>query len=104
MLTVRREAHYQALQAGRQRERTKEFSQEYARRAGIEGTITISRGVRTTRLRRTPYIGMERTHLGHVLMGLGLNFLRLGEWLMEVPSAKTRHTPFEKLMTVAVAA
>jgi transposase len=56
-LTVRREAQYQALQAARQRERSKVFKQEYYRRAGIEGTI--SRGVRTSRLRRTPYIGME---------------------------------------------
>lgn len=102
MLTVRREAQYQALQAGRQRELSKIFGQEYARRAGIEGTIL--RGVRTSRLRRTPYIGMKRTHLGHVLTGAGLNFLRLSEWFMDIPSAKTRRTPFEKLMAFAMAA
>lgn len=101
-LTVRREAQHQALQAARQRELSEAFDKEYDRRAGIEGTI--SRGVRTSRLRRTPYIGMKRTHLGHVLTGVGLNFLRLSEWFMEIPSAKTRHTPFEKLMVVALAA
>jgi hypothetical protein len=47
---------------------------------------------------------MERTHLGHILTGLGLNFLRLGEWFMEVPIAKTRRTTFEKFMAVAMAA
>jgi transposase len=101
-LTVRREAQYQALQAARKREESEAFDKEYDRRAGIEGTI--SRGVRTSRLRRTPYTGMERTHLGHILTGLGLNFLRLGEWFMDMPVARTRRTTFEKLMTVAMAA
>lgn len=101
-LTVRREAQYLALQAARQREESKTFNKEYARRSGIEGTI--SRGVRTSRLRNTPYKGMDRTHLGHILTGLGLNFLRLGEWFMEVPVAKTRRTPFEKLTKMTMAA
>jgi hypothetical protein len=47
---------------------------------------------------------MERTHLGHILTGLGLNFLRLGEWFMGMPVARTRRTPFEKLMKVTIAA
>jgi transposase len=101
-LTVRREAQYLALQAARKREAGEAFDKEYDRRAGIEGTI--SRGVRTSRLRRTPYTGIDRTHLGHILTGLGLNFLRLGEWFMGMPVARTRRTPFEKLMKVAMAA
>jgi transposase len=96
MLTIRREQQHQALQAARQREGTKAFQKEYDRRAGIEGTI--SRGVRTARLRRTPYIGQDRTHLGHVLTAVGLNWLRLGEWLMDMPRAKTRRSPFTRLM------
>jgi DDE family transposase len=96
MLTIRRERQDQALQAARQREGTKAFQKEYDRRAGIEGTI--SRGVRTARLRRTPYIGQDRTHLGHVLTAVGLNWLRLGEWLMDMPRAKTRRSPFTRLM------
>jgi DDE family transposase len=53
------------------------FQAEYARRAGIEDAI--SRGIRSTRLRRTRYRGLARVHLGHILTGVGLNVLRLGE-------------------------
>jgi len=72
------------------------FQAEYARRAGIEGTI--SRGTRAVRLRRTRYIGLRRVHLGHILTAVGLNVLRLGEWLLEIARAKTRITPFAQLM------
>jgi transposase len=101
-LTVRRAAAYQALQAARAREASAAFAAEYDRRAGIEGTI--SRGVRTLHLRQTPYIGRARTRLGHILTGVALNFLRLGEWFMETPVAKTRRAPFQKLMAPALAA
>ena len=86
----------------RQREATEAFQAEYARRAGIEGTI--SRGIRSTRLRRTRYIGLARVHLGHILTAVGLNVLRLGEWFLETARAKTRITPFARLMADGAAA
>jgi transposase len=86
----------------RQREATDAFRAEYARRAGIEGTI--SRATRSTRLRRTRDIGLARVHLGHILTAVGLNVLRLGEWLLETARAKTRITPFARLMAAAAAA
>ena len=95
-LTIRPQPPYQALQAARQREATDVFRAEYARRAGIEGTI--SRGTRAVRLRRTRYIGLRRVHLGHILAAVGLNVLRLGEWFLETARAKTRLTPFARLM------
>ena len=101
-LTIRPQPQYQALQAARQREATEAFQAEYARRAGIEGTI--SRGTRSTRLRRTRYIGLARVHLGHILTATGLNVLRLGEWFLETERAKTRLTPFARLMAEAPAA
>jgi transposase len=39
VLQVRDQTHYAALQAARQRQQTDAFKVEYARRAGIEGTI-----------------------------------------------------------------
>jgi transposase len=81
-LTIRPQPQYQALQTARQREATKAFQAEYARRAGIEGTI--SRETRSMRLRRTRYVGLRRVHLGHILAAGGLNVLRLGEWLLEI--------------------
>jgi transposase len=101
-LTIRPQPQYQALQTARQRAATEAFRAEYARRAGIEGTI--SRGMRSTRLRRTRYLGLRRVHLGHILTAAGLNLLRLGEWFLETAPAKTRITPFARLMAAATAA
>ncbi len=101
-ITVRPQVPYEALQAAHQREGTAAFAAIYAKRAGIEGTI--SREIRTCRLRRTRYIGLARTRLGHLLTAAALNFLRLGEWFMDVPRAKTRRSPFATLMTDLIAA
>src|SRR5215510_1046128 len=101
-LTIRPQPQYQALQTARQREATPAFQEEYARRAGIEGTI--SRGTRSTRLRRTRYMGLPGVRLGHILTAVGLNVLRLGEWFLETTRAKTRITPFARLMANAPAA
>jgi len=56
-------------------QRTPAFVQQYALRAGIEGTL--SQAVRTTRLRRTPYQGLAKTHLHHVAIAAGLNLKRI---------------------------
>jgi len=101
-ITVRPQVPYEALQAARQREDTAAFAATYAKRAGIEGTI--SREIRSCRLRRTPYIGLARTRLGHLLTAAALNFLRLGEWFMGSSPAKTRRSPFATLMTDLIAA
>lgn len=101
-LSIRTKEPYLALQEARQREGTADFGAEYARRAGIEGTL--SRGIRTCEMRRTRYSGLARVHLGHVLTAVALNFLRLGEWLADVPRAKTRTSPFRLLMADGVAA
>jgi transposase len=101
-LTIRPQPPYQALQTARQREATEAFQVEYARRAGIEGTI--SRGIRSTRLRRTRYLGLPRVRLGHILTAAGLNVLRLSEWFLETARAKTRITPFARLMADGTAA
>ena len=94
--------HHEALQRARERERTAEFKAEYTRRAGIEGTV--SRAVRTCDVRRSRYIGLNKTHLHHLLSATSLSFLRVGEWLMGVPKAKTRRSPFARLMSEPLAA
>jgi transposase len=99
MLTIRPKEQYEALRERRAREKTAEYVHEYNRRAGVEGTI--SQGVRRTRMRRSRYIGLARVHLGHVLTATGLNFVRLAEWLAGTPRAKTRHSPFARLMAAA---
>ena len=102
-VTIRRpREHHEALQRARERERTAEFKAQYTRRAGIEGTI--SRAVRTCEVRRSKYVGLSKTHLHHLLSATSLSFLRVGEWLMGVPKAKTRRSPFARLMAGPVAA
>lgn len=95
-ITVRRQDHHIALQAARARETSAAYTTEYARRAGIEGTL--SQGIRAYGLRHARYIGEAKTHLQHVLTAAAINFVRIGYWLMEKPLAKTRTSAFTKLI------
>lgn len=94
-LLVHEQAHYEALHSARQRQRTDAFTETYADRAGIEGTI--SQGVRRCELRRTRYIGLAKTRLMHFLVAAALNFLRVAAWLAEEPQARTRRSAFAAL-------
>jgi transposase len=95
-ISVRPHAQYLSLQAARQREQTAAYQAEYAKRAGIEGTISYS--VRACGLRRTCYTGVVKTHLQHVLTAAAINFIRLGRWLAGDRPTQTRIAPFVALM------
>jgi transposase len=95
-LTIRPEEQYKALQAAREREQTPEYAREYARRAGVEGTI--SQAVRGFGARRCRYLGAAKTHLQQVLTATAVNCVRIANWLAEMPLAKTRQSAFVKLM------
>lgn len=89
-----------ALLERRALQRTPAFVQQYALRAGVEGTI--SQAVRTTRLRRTPYRGLRKTHLHHVAIAAGLNLKRIAVHLhaqsLGKPSRPARSkSPFARL-------
>lgn len=101
-VTVRIREHYEALKMAREREETADFLKRYAERAGIEGTI--SRAIRTCDARRSRYIGLAKTHLQHLLTAASLSFLRVSEWLAGVPKAKTRLSPFAKLIALPTTA
>ena len=101
-VTVRARGHHQALEAARAREEVPEFAATYARRAGIEGTV--SRAIRTCGVRRSRYVGLEKTQLHHLLSAAALNFLRVGEWLMGMPKATTRRSSCTRLINDAAAA
>jgi hypothetical protein len=89
-VTVRPEMQHAALQAARSREGTKADAREYARRAGIEGTL--SQGIRRCGLRRTRYRGLANTHLQHVLTATALNLIRLANWLAGDTPETTRRS------------
>lgn len=101
-VTLRPQAQYEALQAARAREGTEAFRQSYAKRAGIEGTI--SHGVRTCGLRRARYVGESKTHLQHVATGAAINVIRISNWLLEQPREQTRTSAFARLMAPPAAA
>jgi transposase len=63
-LTLYPKEIHEAQLAARDRQETEEFKQIYAKRAGIEGTI--SQGVRKMGLRKARYIGLPRTRLQHI--------------------------------------
>jgi transposase len=101
-ITVRPQDQYEALRMAREREKTEAYAAEYARRAGVEGTL--SQAVRRCGLRRSRYVGLARTHLDHILTATAVNFVRVGEWLAGTPRAKTRHPPFAAVLAPSPAA
>jgi transposase len=89
---------YEALQAGQAWYASEEGQRQYARRAGVEGTL--SQGVRAFGLRRTRYRGLPKTHLQHVATAAAINIDRIVAWLDERPRAMTRISRFAALAPV----
>ncbi|MBD2077244.1 IS1182 family transposase [Phormidium sp. FACHB-592] len=96
-LTIKVQEEYQALEAARERQKTEEFKQAYAIRAGIEGTI--AQGVRSFDLRQCRYIGLSKAHFQHIATAAAINLVRILAWLEGIPLAKTRRSHFAKLAT-----
>ena len=89
----------QALFAARQREGTEEFKETYRHRAGIEGTH--SQAVRAMGLRRSRYIGLRKTHLGHVAVAAAVTIIQLMSWLRGEAPEQTRTSAFKRVMKQA---
>ncbi len=98
-LTLHPKEQMQALLAARQREETDAFKQTYRHRAGIEGTH--SQAVRTMGLRRSRYIGLRKTHLGHVAIAAAINVIQLMSWLRGEAPEQTRTSAFKRVMKQA---
>lgn len=95
MLHVRPQAAHEALQARRHAQQTPEFRQQYARRAGIEGTL--SQAVRGMGMRRARYDGLSKVQLQHVLTAVAINLVRIDAVLTQTPRGKTRRSHFARL-------
>ena len=102
LLTPRRREEHAALEAARAREAERPFADEYRRRAGIEGTLSL--GTRTMHLRRSRYVGLAKTHLQHVLTAAAINLGRISNWLAGTPRERTRQSTFVRLMDMPAAA
>ena len=102
LLMPRRREEHAALEAARARETERPFADEYRRRAGIEGTLSL--GTRTLHLRQARYIGLAKTHLQHVLTAAAMNLGRISAWLAGMPRERTRQAAFSRLMAMPVVA
>jgi transposase len=98
-MTLHPKEQMQALFAARKREETDGFKDVYRHRAGIEGTH--SQAVRTMGLRRSRYIGLRKTHLGHVAVAAAINVIQLMSWLRGEAPEQTRTSPFKRVMKQA---
>lgn len=98
-LTLQPRAEHEAIQAARQRQQTAGFATDYARRAGIEGTL--SQGVRVCGLRTARYRGLAKTHLLQVAIAAALNVQRVTDWLDDQPRATTRRSHLARLAPAA---
>ena len=96
-LSFKPRRQHELLQWARHREHTEEFKERYAKRAGIEGTI--SQGTRAFGLRRSRYMGQAKTHLQHILIAVAMNLARFVAWVNGVPRSTTRTSLFAALAT-----
>jgi transposase len=88
-------AQYEALQTARATHATEAGQKRYARRAGIEGTI--SQSVRAFGARRARYRGLPKTHLQQVITAVAINVGRIIAWFDKIPKASTRTSHFADL-------
>jgi Transposase DDE domain len=98
-LTLYPKEQMQALFAARAREQTVAFKDTYRHRAGIEGTH--SQAVRAMGLRRSRYIGLSKTHLGHIAVATAVNLIRLMSFLRGDAPEQTRLSAFKRVMKQA---
>ena len=100
-MTILPEEQFEIRRVAREREKTSEYKREYQRRSGIEGTI--SQAVRGFGMRHSRYIGAAKTQLHNVMTATAVNFIRLNNWLREVPIVKTRQPLFARVIRQSVA-
>jgi Transposase DDE domain len=84
----------EAQAAARAAEGTIQFQADYARRAGVEGTMhqATSHGARRAR-----YRGLPKTRLDHVYMACALNLLRLHAYWTGTPLDRRRTSHLARL-------
>ena len=98
-LTLLPREQQEVLDQRRRQQLTPEWKQRYDIRAGVEGTI--SQAVRRTGIRRTRYIGLSKTHLGHVFAVAAINIIRMDAWLTASPLGATRTSRLTDLALTA---
>jgi transposase len=98
-LKLRAEAEYRALQAARHRQTPPAFREQYAQRAGSEGTL--SQCIRMSGLRRARYQGLARTHQQQLCIATARNVVRAVDWLVPPAERKPHPSAFSALLAAA---
>jgi transposase len=94
-LTVPPRKIHNAQLAARATQDTPHWQADYARRAGVEGTIR--QGVAVTGMRRARYRGLPKTTLEHVYSAVALNLIRLHAYWNGHPLDRTRSSHLSRL-------
>jgi transposase len=94
-MPLKPQEEHQALQALRQHQNTAEWKATYAKRAGVEGTL--SQGVRAFGLRHCRYVGLAKTCLQPLATAAAINIDRLAAWLDGRSHSKTCTSRFAAL-------
>lgn len=99
-LTVAPRDLAEAQAAARSAEKTRSFRADYARRAGVEGTMhqAASHGARRAR-----YRGLPKARLDHAFMAVALNLLRLNAYWNGHPLDRSRTSHLARLELSLVA-
>jgi transposase len=90
-LTVRPQAHHNAMQAARQRQETPACKAQYALRSGVERSL--SQGIRRFELRQSRSRGLARTHLQQLLNATAVNIVRVIAWRKGESFGERRRQP-----------
>ena len=99
-ITIRPQEQSEALTERQAYDQTPEYATAYAKRAGIEGTI--SQGDKQCGLLRSRNLGMAKTHLRLVLTAGAIDVVRVADWLPDVPRAGTRRSTSATLLAQSV--
>jgi transposase len=62
---------------------------------------TLAQGLKIAGLRHARYVGLAKTFLRHVLTAAAIHLRRIGDWLADIPHAKTRTALFVLLARAA---
>jgi transposase len=100
-MTFRPREQFEAQQRIRADQATDGWKEQYALRAGVEGTMAQASS--RCDVHRARYRGLARTHLQHVLTATALNLVRTDAWLAGIPLAGAWTSRLTRLHTTLAA-
>ncbi|MCF6766632.1 IS1182 family transposase [Thiotrichales bacterium 19S3-7] len=83
------------LEARNKMKTDEQYKKTYRKRSGIEGTI--SNAVNMHSLRKSRYVGLQKTHLQEISNAAAININRIANWLSGKTVEKTRISKFYQL-------